>query len=245
MIQILLIWKLLTSSYALATWKDAVITPKVTIIKAEHIQELRAAVNGKRVSCGLAEVKWKDDPIVAGETRVQKSHIDELRLRFLEIPEANVAYAKTSGFSDLTIAKGMTPIKAIHVTELRSAIDALVCAAVPPPVAPPKCPLQSFSMRCGKLGCTIAAWNQFMSALTKAESAGVNIGTVKTEASSWANPPLYGGKTCKPFTPGSRYSGSSGDISYNFIMEGTEDLYTEPFRSQKGMCIITYEFQCL
>lgn len=230
-----------------ATWNDPVITPNVTIIKAEHIQELRTAVNVKRLSCGLTKVTWTDDPIVVGETRVLKKHIDELRIKFLEIPEANTAYAKTAGFSDLTIAKGVTPIRAAHITELRAAVGALTCAAPavpPPPPAVPKCAPASFSMRCGKQGCTNPAWNDFMSALDSIAATGVNIGTVKIDASAWANPPFYGGKECKPFTAGSIRTGNTGDISYEFSMQGTEDMYTNPFMTQKAKCIISYSFTC-
>jgi hypothetical protein len=92
-----------------------------TIVKAQHITEMRTRVDAQRVRFGLAAYPWTD-PALAGAT-IKAVHISELRLAL------GAAYTAHSlappPYTDPTLTPAATLVKAIHITELRGAIVAM------------------------------------------------------------------------------------------------------------------------
>lgn len=89
-----------------------------TPVKAQHVTELRDAVNAVRTSAGLAPATWTD-PTLPGIV-IKTVHVQELRTR---LDEALVGLGlPTPSYTDPTLAPGVTVIKAAHVEELRQAV---------------------------------------------------------------------------------------------------------------------------
>jgi subtilisin family serine protease len=112
-----------TSGYSnvdLATaiaFADDPLQATVTPIRAQHVAQLRTAVNAVRTTAGLPLSSWTDDPLSAGAA-VKAMHVTELRAA---LTAARIALNYSDPpFTDPTITPGTTPIKAIHITELRS-----------------------------------------------------------------------------------------------------------------------------
>jgi hypothetical protein len=88
-------------------------------VKAIHLTELRAAINGTRAEKGLAPFAFSDSPPTVLATMVKAVHITEMRTAL------DQAYAASSQappeYTDQQIAGGIT-IKAVHLTELRAAV---------------------------------------------------------------------------------------------------------------------------
>jgi hypothetical protein len=99
------------------TFTDSTIAAGVTPIKAQHMTELRQAVNAVRRTAGLNDAAWTD-PNLAGAT-VKAAHMQEMRdslnqaLTTLQVPAPN--------YTDATLATGAsgTFIKKAHIDELR------------------------------------------------------------------------------------------------------------------------------
>jgi RHS repeat-associated protein len=90
-----------------------------TVVKAAHITELRTVVNAVRNLAGLSNATWTNGNIVPGVTVVSKDDVQDLRDR---LNDALVAMnLQTSPYSDSTLTAGAngTPIKAVHIRELR------------------------------------------------------------------------------------------------------------------------------
>ena len=96
-----------------------ILTPGVTVIRARHLTEVRAAVNAAREDCDLAAAAWTDQQVVPGITPVKATHVMELRTALAE------AFRACGGtppkYTDDPLRAG-TPIKAVHLTELREAL---------------------------------------------------------------------------------------------------------------------------
>ena len=97
---------------------DDPLTAGVTIVKAVHVSELRAAVNAVRAAAGLSAATWTDSSLAGIE--VKAVHISELR--------SNVDAARTvlglsnSAYTDSTLTATVTVIKAVHASELRDRV---------------------------------------------------------------------------------------------------------------------------
>lgn len=101
---------------------DPEIVAGVTPLKAVHIIELRSRINALRGAHGLANFKWTDDLVASGAAPIRAVHILELRAA---LADAYVAAGQAApSYTDPALAAG-SPIKAAHVTELRSAVVAL------------------------------------------------------------------------------------------------------------------------
>ncbi len=99
------------------TFLDTTLLPQVTTIKAQHIYDLRTAVNAVRRAAGMADATWQDTTLT--QVIIKATHIQELRDR---LNEALVALSiPTSAYTDATLTTGAngTVIKKIHVDELR------------------------------------------------------------------------------------------------------------------------------
>jgi hypothetical protein len=106
-------------------WTDSILSPNVTRIRGQHIQELRVAIDAKRSLCGLASFPWSD-ALISPLIKIREIHISELRTA---VNAAYVAVAQPPvNFSEMIVARA-TPIRASHIYDLRSAIDGLICTA--------------------------------------------------------------------------------------------------------------------
>jgi hypothetical protein len=89
-----------------------------TTAKAQHIIELRQAVDAMRAVAGLSGAPWTDPALAAG-SRIKAIHILELRT-FLDDAATRLGYS-TSPYTDPSLAAGYS-IKRIHIEELRQRI---------------------------------------------------------------------------------------------------------------------------
>ena len=90
------------------------------LVRAVHIEELRAAIDSVRVAHRLEPFTWTDPTLVPGSTRVRAVHLTELRAA---LSQAYQAAGPT--YTDPTVVPGVTVIKASHLNELRAAVRGL------------------------------------------------------------------------------------------------------------------------
>ena len=102
------------------TFTDDPLAAQSALVRAVHIEELRAAIDSVRVAHGLDPFTWTDPTLVPGSTRVRAVHLTELRAA---LSQAYQAPGPT--YTDPTVEARVTVIKAIHLSELRDAVRAL------------------------------------------------------------------------------------------------------------------------
>lgn len=90
-----------------------------TLIKAVHITQLRTAVNSLRACAGLPASTFTDPSLGIG-TSVKKNHIDELRSGMTAARSALGLPAIV--FTDPTLTTGVTPVRKLHVSDLRTGV---------------------------------------------------------------------------------------------------------------------------
>jgi hypothetical protein len=99
--------------YSAADLATTVMFTDDPIVKAEHIMQLRTAVNAVRVLSGLGAFSFSDDATIRALHVTQlRARLDEARSQ-LSLPP--ISYSES-------IAAGSTVIKAIHFTELRNGV---------------------------------------------------------------------------------------------------------------------------
>ena len=109
-----------SSNLDLATtmsFTDGALIAKATAIKAQHINELRSAVNAVRATAGLAQAGWTD-PTLPG-VAVKAVHITELRQSLNQALQTMGFNLPT--YTDSTLSSGCM-VKKAHVEELRQAV---------------------------------------------------------------------------------------------------------------------------
>jgi hypothetical protein len=94
----------------------------VTPARGIYIEELRARIDGLRISSDLGAFAWTDPTIEYGITPVKAVHLAELRTALDAVYAAEGRDVPT--YTDSTVVAGTTPLKAVHVSELRVAIVA-------------------------------------------------------------------------------------------------------------------------
>lgn len=110
----------LVSNYGVATmigFTDAALAPRVTVIKAAHIAELRDAVNALREAAGLARVSFESR--VSRGQPIQREDITELRTA-LDPARAALGLPAIQ-YTDGALTAGMQ-IRAAHVQEIRGGL---------------------------------------------------------------------------------------------------------------------------
>jgi YD repeat-containing protein len=105
-------------AYLPTVFTDDTLVIGATIVKAQHIVELRQAVDAMRAVAGLSGALWTD-PALAGGSPIKAIHIIELRL-YLDGAATQLGYS-TSPYTDAGLTTGFL-IKRIHVEELRQRI---------------------------------------------------------------------------------------------------------------------------
>jgi RHS repeat-associated protein len=99
------------------TFGEAIVAGQ-TVVKADHLRELRTQVNAARALYGLSAAAWQVDPTITAQTTIVKTeHIQELRAALDAIQDRV--------YEDDTLVKNQTPIRARHFNELREQINAL------------------------------------------------------------------------------------------------------------------------
>jgi hypothetical protein len=93
-----------------------------TSIKAAHIVELRGRIDALRKAQGLGGFAWSDASLAAGDV-IKAVHLTELRTAIGQVYTAKNQAAPQ--YTDSVIVAQVTPARAAHIEELRSAVVAL------------------------------------------------------------------------------------------------------------------------
>jgi hypothetical protein len=105
-------------AYLPTVFTDDTIVVGATTTKAQHIIELRQAVDAMRAVAGLSGAPWTDPTLAAGDT-IRAIHILDLRT-YLDDAATRLGYS-TSPYTDPSLTIGYL-IKRIHIEELRQRI---------------------------------------------------------------------------------------------------------------------------
>ncbi len=108
-------------AYLPTIFTDDTLVAGVTTAKAQHLIELRQAVDALRAVAGLTIASWTDSTLVPGGTVIKAVHITELRSN-LEAAVLALGYG-TAAYTD-PMLNGL-PIKRAHIEELRQRIRAI------------------------------------------------------------------------------------------------------------------------
>jgi len=109
-------------AYLPTTFTDDTLVAGVTTAKAQHIIELRQAVDALRLVAGLQPAQWTDASLVPTSTIIKAVHIQELR-SYLEEAASRLGFQNQS-YTDPSLTTGFV-IKRIHIEELRQRIRAI------------------------------------------------------------------------------------------------------------------------
>jgi hypothetical protein len=97
---------------------DDLLVAGVTVIKAQHLTELRQAVNAVRIAAGLSAVTWTDTPLL--DVFVKAVHVSELRTNLDQA--RSLLGLSTGSYTDSTLTPGVTVVKAVHIQQLRDRV---------------------------------------------------------------------------------------------------------------------------
>ncbi|HWS53415.1 MAG TPA: Ig-like domain-containing protein, partial [Pyrinomonadaceae bacterium] len=100
---------------AAVTFTDDPLVARETLVKAQHLTELRQAINAARRAASLPDAAWAEATITPRVTRVRAAHVQELRDRLNEALAALSIPAVT--FTDAALGGAL--IKRAHFEELR------------------------------------------------------------------------------------------------------------------------------
>lgn len=111
------------SSYSNADYvtlfTDHPLVAGTTLVKAQHLTELRQAVNAARAAAGLAAAVWTDAPLSG--IFIKAVHIQELRDNLA--PALSALGLAVPTYTDPTLTAGSTFVKKVHIEELRQAVQ--------------------------------------------------------------------------------------------------------------------------
>ncbi|PYQ31945.1 MAG: hypothetical protein DMF56_02270 [Acidobacteria bacterium] len=100
------------------SWTDPSLSPGA-IVRANHLTELRNAVNAARAALGWAALTF-NGTITPGQT-VLRSHLIDIRTA-LDAVRTGAGMAAAS-YNDPTVTVNVTPIRAVHILDLRAALQ--------------------------------------------------------------------------------------------------------------------------
>lgn len=121
---------LLQGDSVYSQWSDPTtdLVEAQTAIRAHHYRELRNAIDNKRVLCGLAPADWENPSLIEGRTAIRGKHLEQLREAITDV--YNLPPARPlpfTGFTDPVISSPGTPVRLVHLTELRQAYESVTC----------------------------------------------------------------------------------------------------------------------
>jgi Fibronectin type III domain len=99
---------------------DPTINAKLTLIKADHVTQLRTAVNAVRTLAGLGGGTYTDPALTVGVTLVKGAHVVDLRNALATARQQLFLPVVTYTNSVLVAMK--TPVSALDITQLRNAV---------------------------------------------------------------------------------------------------------------------------
>ena len=105
-----------------AAFTDATLSAGVSRVRAVHVTELRRRIDDLRLHNGLPAAAWTDATLGTNVT-VKAVHLTEMRSALADVYAILLRAAPV--YTDSTVTGGVTPIRAAHVSELRTAIAAL------------------------------------------------------------------------------------------------------------------------
>jgi hypothetical protein len=109
-------------AYLPMVFTDDTIMVGVTTVKAQHITELRQAVDAMRAVAGLSPAPWTDGTLTPNSSIIRAIHIQELRT-YLDDAATRLGYS-TSPYTDPSLTIGDV-IKRIHIEALRQRVRAI------------------------------------------------------------------------------------------------------------------------
>jgi subtilisin-like proprotein convertase family protein len=109
-------------AYLPTVFTDDTLVVGTTTAKAQHIIELRQAVDAMRAVAGIGPAPWTDATLTPTSTIIKAVHIQELRT-FLDSAASLLGYS-TSPYTDPALTTGFV-IKRVHIEELRQRIRAI------------------------------------------------------------------------------------------------------------------------
>lgn len=158
---------------------DDPIQAGVTVIRAVHITELRAAVNQARARAGLAAAVWTTDPNLSSGYAIRGAHITELRTA-LDGARTPLGLA-AAAYTYMVLSAG-SPVHAADIQELRERVRETLGASPPPSPSPTPAPTPTPLPGCG-IGQTQTSSafvaNFYVSALNRQPST--------SELAQWTN----------------------------------------------------------
>ncbi|HYX42595.1 MAG TPA: carboxypeptidase regulatory-like domain-containing protein, partial [Pyrinomonadaceae bacterium] len=108
-------------AYLPTVFTDDPLVVGMTKARAQHILELRQAIDALRLVAGLQPAPWTDPTLTPQSSRIRAAHITELR-QYLDEVEPYFGIAPPPPYlTDPTLGAGM-PIKRNHIEELRQRI---------------------------------------------------------------------------------------------------------------------------
>lgn len=109
-------------AYLPTTFTDDTLVAGSTTARAQHVIELRQAVDALRAVAGLQPAPWTDAALLPTASVIRAVHIQELRT-FLEDAAARLGYPAAS-YTDPTLGPGFV-IRRVYIEELRQRIRAI------------------------------------------------------------------------------------------------------------------------
>jgi hypothetical protein len=100
-------------------FEDDPLAGSVTTIRAQHLIQLRTAVNALRTYAGLPVASWTD-PTLSNQILIKAQHIRELRDKLAEA--LAVIGLSAPAYTDPTLNQGVTVIKTDHVQQIRQRV---------------------------------------------------------------------------------------------------------------------------
>ena len=97
------------------SFTDPVLIAGVTAVRALHVDQLRRSIDSLRISANLDAV-WAGYVSVAGQT-IQAADLSQMREA---LAAARDRFAYSSLFTDVPLQIHVTPLRALHITELRN-----------------------------------------------------------------------------------------------------------------------------
>jgi hypothetical protein len=100
---------------------DEPLVAGASFVRALHVTELRARVNALRARFGLAAAGWTDAAL--GGVTIKAQHVAEVRVALQQVySQAGVAFP---AIDEPVLTTGVTPVRALHFTQLRARIKHL------------------------------------------------------------------------------------------------------------------------
>jgi hypothetical protein len=116
-------------AYLPTVFTDDTLVVGVTTAKAQHVIELRQAIDALRAVAGLAPVAWVDSTVSPASTIIKAVHLLELRTNLDNV--LTILGLSTLPYTDPALTTGFS-LKRVHIEELRQRIRNIVDDGIPP-----------------------------------------------------------------------------------------------------------------